>query len=417
MINLQIHKPKKPIKATIKLPFSKSESNRALMIKALSDQKTILHNLSDAADTLLLNKCIRMINTCSVSRLPMVVDAKDAGTVFRFLTAYLSILKGKWLLIGCERMKNRPIKILVEALRNLGAEISYKGEEGYPPILIEGKQLDGGRINVSANVSSQYITGLLLIAPYLKNGLKIKLVGETFSKPYIDLTIGVMKQFGIVVERDKNILSVKPQNYTVGSFDMQRDWSAAAFWYEIVAISEDSEIFLEGLTLNTLQGDSVLPEIYTNLGVETTVTDDGIHIKKSGDVVSKFSYSFKDCPDLAQAVISTCAALKVSGEFVGLQSLKIKEIDRIQGLNNSIATFGFHLLEEDSKWILEPVGQMKKLQSLNLSSFGDHRMAMSIAPFALVCDQVCLMESESVTKSYPHFWKDLKSVGFEIKEI
>lgn len=417
MINLQIRKPKKPIKAKIKLPFSKSESNRALMIKALSDQKTILHNLSDAADTLLLNKCIRMINTCCVSRLPMVVDAQDAGTVFRFLTAYLSILNGKWLLTGCERMQNRPIKILVEALRNIGADITYKGEEGYPPILIEGKQLDGGRINVDANVSSQYITGLLLIAPYLKKGLEIKLVGETFSKPYIDLTIGVMKQFGVVVERKNNILSVKSQNYTVGSFDMQRDWSAAAFWYEIVAISKGSEIFLEGLTLDTLQGDSVLPEIFSNLGVKTTVEDNGILITKSGDVVSKFSYSFKDCPDLAQAVISTCAALKVNGEFLGLQSLKIKEIDRIQGLNNSIATFGFHLVEKDCKWILEPVGQMRNLQSLNLSSFGDHRMAMSVAPFALVCDQVCLMESDSVAKSYPHFWDDLKSVGFQIKEV
>jgi len=417
LINLQIRKPGKPIKASIKLPFSKSESNRALMIKALSDQKTILHNLSDAADTLLLNKCIRMINTCCVSRLPMVVDAKDAGTVFRFLTAYLSILNGKWLLTGCERMQNRPIRILVEALRNIGADITYKGEEGYPPILIEGKQLDGGRINVGANVSSQYITGLLLIAPYLKNGIEIKLVGETFSKPYIDLTIGVMKQFGVIVERSNNVLSVKPQNYTVGSFDMQRDWSAAAFWYEIVAISEDSEILLEGLTLDTLQGDSVLPEIFKNLGVETIVTDSGMLLKKSGDVVSSLSYNFKDCPDLAQAVISSCAALKVSGEFVGLQSLRIKEIDRIQGLNNSIATFGFHLVEKDCKWTLEPVGQMKNLQSLNLSSFGDHRMAMSVAPFALVCDEVCLMESDSVVKSYPHFWEDLKSVGFDIKEI
>lgn len=417
MTNLLIRKPKKPIKARIKLPFSKSESNRALMIKALSDQKTILHNLSDAADTLLLNKCIRMINTCSVSRLPMVVDAQDAGTVFRFLTAYLSILKGRWLLTGCERMQNRPIKILVDALRNLGAEITYKGEDGYPPILIEGKQLNGGSINVNANISSQYITGLLLIAPYLKNGLELKLIGETFSKPYIDLTIGVMKQFGVNVVSNSDILSVKPQNYTVGSFDGQRDWSAAAFWYEIVAISDDAEVFLEDLTLDTLQGDNIIAKIFTKLGVETSFHDDGILLKKSKNVVSKLEYCFKDCPDLAQAVISTCAALKVSGEFTGLQSLKIKEIDRIQGLNNSIATFGYQLAEEDSKWILEPIGQMSNLQSLNLSSFGDHRMAMSVAPFALVCEQVCLMESESVAKSYPHFWKDLKIVGFDIKEI
>ena len=387
------------------------------MIKALSDQKTNIHNLSDANDTMLLNKNIRMISQGSVSRLPMIIDAQDAGTVFRFLTAYLAILPGKWMLTGCERMQNRPIKILVDALQEIGADISYTDNVGYPPIIIEGKPLDGGKLNVPSNVSSQYITALLLIAPYLKNGLELKLVSETYSRPYIDMTINVMKQFGVDVIRDGDTLKVAPQTYTVGAFKMNRDWSAAAFWYEIVAIGPDAEVFFHDLSFDSEQGDKVVSEIFTHLGVESIQKNDGILIKNNGNCVEHFVYNFKDCPDLAQAVISACAALKINGEFRGLQSLKIKEIDRIQGLNNSIATFGYHLVENDDVWILEPVGNMVQLQRLNLSSFGDHRMAMSVAPFALACEEVTLMEAETVVKSYRNYWEDLKTAGFSIERV
>ncbi len=419
MERIIIKKNNRNLVGEIKLPSSKSESNRALMIKALCDENITIHNLSQAEDTQLLNRCLRYIEPCSASGIPVIIDAKNAGTVFRFLTAYLAIIPGKWLLTGSERMQQRPINQLVESLKTLGVEIKYTGKQGYPPLLISGRNMKGGIVNLDASVSSQFITALLLISPLMPDGLEINLKGTIISRPYVAMTISIMKHFGIIVDHTERQFKVGQQSFTHDDFDVDSDWSAASYWYEIIALSDKAEIFISGLKKESLQGDRVLPEIFNLLGVSTEFTSTGAILKKVKLETNYLEYDFIDCPDLAQAVISTCVGLDIEGSFRGLQSLLIKETDRVAKLNDELSVFGFSFSEsEKNNWILKRTGSaMTELNKHTFKTYDDHRMAMALAPLALKTNTLILEDPDVVIKSYPGFWEDLKTVGFKIENI
>lgn len=419
MSQIIVSKLKNNLVGTIKLPASKSESNRALMIKTLCDGGVFIHNLSDAEDTQILNRCLRYIETCGVSGIPMIINAKNAGTVYRFLTAYLTIRSGKWLITGSERMQKRPIKELVNALNQINSDISYVEKEGFPPLLINGKKLMGGKIVLDSGISSQYITALLLIAPLLKNGLELNLLGKLISKPYVQMTIDIMKHFGIAIDQTDRLIKVAAQKYKPGKFTASPDWSAASYWYEMAALCEEVDLFIPNLKRESLQGDRVLPEIYHQLGVSSEFTNEGVKLKRHPKKSTYFEYDFIDCPDLAQAVIATCVGLGIEGSFKGLQSLRIKETDRIEKLSNEIKNFGYEIIEENSDlWKL-----VKKSNKINIpenyitKTYDDHRMAMALTPLSLVTNKMIIDDPEVVKKSYPGFWKDLESVGFELEKL
>jgi len=419
MNQIVISKAHKSLIGCISLPASKSESNRALMIKAMCQEGILIQNLSDAEDTQILNKCLRYIETCGFSGIPMVVDAKNAGTVYRFLTAYLAIRSGKWLLIGSERMQERPIEQLVLALNQINADISYTDKKGYPPLLINGKKLKGGQLNLESGISSQYITALLLIAPLLNNGLEIQLVGNLISRPYVQMTIKIMEHFGVEVDYSDRLIKIEHQTYAKNVFTVSPDWSAASYWYEMVALSDEVDFLIPDLKKESMQGDRVLPVIFDQLGVSSEFTLEGLKLKKQNRKVNYFEYDFIDCPDLAQAVIVTCVGLGIEGSFKGLQSLRIKETDRIASLNNEIRLFGFSLVEENpTLWNL-----IKHSEDFNfpinhvVNTYNDHRMAMSLAPLCLLTNKLIIEDPEVVKKSYPGFWKDLESVGFKIDRL
>ncbi len=419
MNQIVVSKLKKDLVGTIKLPASKSESNRVLMIKSLCNKGIFIQNLSDAEDSQILNRCLRYIETCGVSGIPMIIDAKNAGTVYRFLTAYLSIRPGKWLLTGSERMQERPIQQLVQALSQISAEVSYVKKTAYPPLLISGKKLMGGKIELNSAISSQYITALLLIAPLLQNGIELNLTGKSISRPYVQMTINIMKHFGVEVDQTDCIIKVKEQEYKPAKFTCSPDWSAASYWYEMAALSNDVDLFLPDLKKESLQGDRVLPEIYEKLGVKSEFTNSGLKLKKQNKTVPYLEFDFIDCPDLAQAVIATCVGLGIEGSFKGLQSLRIKETDRIEKLSDEIYNFGFSIIEENENlWKL-----VKQSENYNIpenyitKTYDDHRMAMSLAPLCLVVDKMTIDDPEVVKKSYPGFWKDLENVGFQLEKI
>lgn len=420
MNQIVLSKTQNSLIGSVKLPASKSESNRALMIKALCQEGILIQNLSDAEDTQILNKCLRYIETCGFSGIPMVVDAKNAGTVYRFLTAYLAIRSGRWLLIGSERMQERPIEQLVLALDQIDAGISYIDKKGYPPLLIEGKKLKGGRLTLDSGISSQYITALLLIAPLLNNGLEIQLVGNLISQPYVQMTIKIMEHFRIKVDYSDRLIKIAHQTYAKNVFTVSPDWSAASYWYEMAALGDEVDLFIPDLKKESLQGDRVLPEIFDQLGVSSEFTSEGLKLKKHNRKVNFLEYDFIDCPDLAQAVIVTCVGLGIEGSFKGLQSLRIKETDRIASLNNEISVFGFSIIEENSQlWKL--VKQDKKNASISINhvtkTYDDHRMAMALAPLCQLTKKMIIEDPEVVKKSYPGFWEDLESVGFKIEQF
>ena len=413
MENIQIKKNNKVLEGTVKLPYSKSEANRALIIQSLSEEEIVLNNLSEAEDTVLLDKYLKMIDTCGKSGLPMIIDAGNAGTVMRFLTAYLSQNPGRWLLTGCKRMHERPVNMLVDALQKLGAEIEYKERDGYPPILITGKEFEGGEVSMDAGVSSQFISALLMIGPIMPKGLILNLKGDFISRPYVKMTIGIMEHFGIEIEYSSSQIKVKHQEYKGGNFAIQPDWSAASYWYEMVAFSEKAKVIIPELKQHSLQGDRVLPEIYDRLGVVSEFTDEGLVLTKGRIKIDYFEYDFKDCPDLAQAVLATCAGLGIEGTFLGLKSLRIKETDRIEKMNNELAILGFTIEEKESVWKLKNVGERKTdLSDHKVQTYGDHRMAMCMAPLAMITGELNIENPGVVVKSYPRYWEDLQKFGF-----
>lgn len=403
-------------KSTVQLSSSKSESNRALMIKAYGGFERQVKKLSDADDTDLLQKNLEMISNCSKSSIPLVVDCGNAGTAFRFLVTYLANKQGKWMLTGSERMKERPVGDLVEALRTLGADIEYVGEQGFPPLRIQGKTIVGGKLSISTAKSSQFASSLLLAAPYWEKGLDLELVNEQSSTPYLDMTLAIMQHFKADVSQLENRIVVKSKAYEKMGYTVQPDWSSASYWYEIVALSQGGELLLQQLNMQSLQGDKVLVEIFEKLGVHSHQEPDGIRIfKKNNFVLEPFHFDFTDSPDLLPTVAATCAGLGVEAHFTGLKNLKYKESDRTFAMQNELKKIGV-LLEavSDDEYKLIPAKKLPEFSKENavvFETWGDHRMAMSLAPLALKVGAVNIKDPHVVSKSYPNFWSVLRKTA------
>lgn len=405
------------IKAEINLPASKSISNRVLVIHSLSGGNSTLHNLSDCDDTQVMINALR--------DMPEVIDIKAAGTAMRFMSAYLSVTEGEHVITGTERMKHRPIGVLVDALRRLGADIEYVGEQGYPPLRIRGKQLEGGTLEVPGNISSQYISALLMIGPTLRNGLELRLTGDIISRPYIDLTLHVMHEFGCKIEWSSvDTISVKPQRYDDREYVVENDWSASSYWYEMLALSEDKEngVVLPGLRDASRQGDSVVRYLYSLLGVKTAFKngdhgqDTKVALTRHFSALTRMDYDFINQPDLAQTFVVTCCALGIPFHFTGLASLKIKETDRIEALKTEMRKLGY-VLRDVNDCELEWDGERCEAEdNPSIDTYEDHRMAMSFAPLAITLGCIRINNPEVVSKSYPNYWDDLRKAGFEITE-
>ena len=448
------------VNSSIVLPSSKSISNRALAIGALAGSIASITNLSDCDDTEVMQRWL--------TERPSTVDVGAAGTSMRFSTALLAVGQGKHVITGSERMKNRPIKILVDALRRLGADISYVEKEGYPPLRIVGKGgLSYGSVSLPGNVSSQYISALMMIGPYLKDGLILTLTDKVISRPYIEMTMSLMRQFGAKVYWDcssdesngtvdeycnsnstvdelchsngtvdeslesnsaddksteSNVIIVEPGRYAVKSFNVESDWSAASYWYEMVALSSegDARVLLPGLYEDSLQGDSKGREVFSLLGVKTEYTKDGVLLSKKTREVDTLEYDFVKMPDLAQTFVVTCCMMGVPFHFTGLESLKIKETDRIVALKNEMAKLGFDLEDRNDSELLWD-GRRRALtaeeyDSVAIDTYEDHRMAMAFAPVALVNGSIRINNPHVVSKSYPRYWDNLLAAGFQFEQ-
>ena len=404
-----IKAPEERLRASVQLPASKSISNRALILNALSYSPYDIQNLSDCDDTEVM---VKALNSDSRD-----FDIKAAGTAMRFLTAFLSKIVGEWTITGTERMKNRPIKLLVDALNSLGARIEYIEKEGYPPLRIFGSALQGGEISLAGGVSSQYISALLMIAPLMENGLTLHLEGNIISRPYINLTLQLMEQFGVKATWNGQTIRILPQEYKPIRFTVESDWSATSYWYSIMALSKNAEIELLGLFKNSLQGDAAGAKLFAQLGVGTTFTDRGVMLKYNGNVTKKLIYNFVNEPDLAQTFVVTCVLLNIPFRFTGLQSLKIKETDRIEALKTELRKLGY-LLTDSNDSILEWNGERCEPEADPIiATYEDHRMAMAFAPAALVLPKgLKVADPEVVTKSYPAYWEDLRKAGFALIE-
>lgn len=412
----EINAPK-VLRHTAKLPASKSISNRVLVIHALTGGETLPSNLSDCDDTEVI---VEALNNNLYE-----INIKAAGTAMRFMTAYLAVKDGEeHVLTGTERMRHRPIGILVDALRKLGADISYVGEEGYPPLRIKGCALDGGLLEVAGNISSQYISALLLIGPCLKNGLTLHMTGDVISRPYIDLTLWTMREFGADAEwSDYETIVVKPQPYKDRPYLTENDWSAASYWYEMMALTNnpDDEIKLEGLMDGSKQGDSQVRYLFSLLGVKTTFktkkagVPTTVALQHSGRCVPRLEYNFVNSPDLAQTFVVCCALLNVPFHFTGLSTLKIKETDRIEALKKEMSKLGYVVRSANDSELIWDGELCEPSMATGIDTYEDHRMALAFAPAALRFNALRINNPQVVTKSYPYFWEDIKAAGFDVK--
>ena len=407
MINYKLSFIESPSEIEINLNSSKSESNRLLIIKSLSDNKIELENLSHANDTVLLKNLIR-------SNSQNIWDAEDAGTSMRFLTSFLAVTKQGVLLTGTERMKKRPIKILVDALNKIGAEISYTEKDGYPPIKINRKisQIKES-ISIRGDISSQYISSLLMIAPVLPNGLKIYVMPPFYSKPYVMMTLNLMKKFGIKYDLSEDSISINNQEYKSGSYKVESDWSAASYWYSFISINKKlKEIKLKGLREHSFQGDQVIKKIMTLFNVETLYDKDGIILRKKDFDCDYLELDFKDCPDLAQTVLVVAAFHKVKLKLYGVESLKIKETDRLKAMSNELKKIGVNFYDDNGVWTLDKRNNELSNEA-SIETYKDHRMAMAFAPLASEIN-ITINNPDVVNKSYPTFWEDMKKAGYDI---
>ena len=392
---------------------SKSETNRLLLLQALYPN-LVLENVSNSDDSQVMIKALTSNET--------VIDIHHAGTAMRFLTAYFSMQEGREIILtGSSRMKERPIKILVEALQQLGAEISYEENEGFPPIKIIGKKITQNKVSLPANVSSQYISALLLIAPKLENGLELTLEGEITSIPYIKMTLALLNDLGIETSFVDNKISVLPEFVIRNSkFVIESDWSSASYFYSIMALSEiGTQITLSSYKQNSLQGDSVLAEIYKDFGVETVFNDDNsITISKINFKNQKsLLFNLNSSPDIAQTIAVTCFGLGIGCHLTGLQTLKIKETDRLEALKIELTKLGATIsVTNDSLTLEHSVSNFVIARNVAIKTYQDHRMAMAFAPLAIKT-AIIIEDAEVVSKSYPNFWKDMEGIGFEIKKI
>ena len=375
-------------------------------------------NLSDCDDTEVIIR--------GLGKQSEIIDIKAAGTAMRFMTAYLSATEGEHTITGTERMKHRPIGILVDALRYLGAEIEYVGEEGYPPLHIKGRQLEGGTLQIAGDVSSQYISALLMIAPILTKGLELKLTGNIISRPYIDLTLHLMHEFGVAAEwSDFDTIRVKPQPYQQRAYTIESDWSAASYWYEILALTDDtlSKVALQGLKDGSRQGDSTVRYIFSLLGIKTSFKEKDVNgmpealLTRHSRMLNRMDYDFTNQPDLAQTLIAVCPVLGIPFHFTGLGTLKIKETDRIEAMKREMEKLGYILHEEEGTALSWTGERCEPMTQPTIDTYEDHRMAMSFAPLAIKLGEIRINNPEVVSKSYPHYWADLRKAGFKIQQV
>ncbi|SDD42700.1 3-phosphoshikimate 1-carboxyvinyltransferase [Mucilaginibacter pineti] len=425
MQNIILKRNNKLINGTVNLTGSKSECNRALIIEALSNGKVKVENVSDAADAVLLAGILRSpvgsgqlaANTLSTAECPQIVDIGPAGTAMRFLTAYYAIQDDEVILTGSKRMKERPIGILVDALKVLGANIEYEENQGYPPIKLKGSfEQHTSKISIKGNISSQYITALLLIAARLPFGLELHIEGELTSRPYVEMTLAMLQSANIQHTWQGNVIAISNQEFATTSLHVEPDWSAASYWYAIAALADEAELFLTGLTPYSLQGDSVITEIMANFGITSQFKDGGVHLLKEVKPLSRKIFDMKECPDLAQTVIVVCAALGHEATFTGLETLKIKETDRVLALQTELAKMGVKLIEKGQVYKLD-CSERFIPERMFINTYHDHRMAMAFAPLALIVPQLEFENGPVVEKSYPAFWTDLEKLGFEVEEI
>ena len=414
----KISKPDRHITGEITLDGSKSISNRILIIRALCDDFFNIKNLSTSKDTMTLLKLLK-------NKEAEIFDAGAAGTTFRFMTAYLALQQGTQILTGSERMKQRPIGKLVNALTALGCDIEYLEKEGYPPLKINTpKSLKINDLSIAADTSSQYITALLMIAPTLPNGLHLTLEGTIVSLPYIQMTLTLMQYFGISHEWSGNTIIVEKQAYKARDITVEADWSAASYYYALAAFADTLDLKLNGLFEESLQGDSVTVEMGFHFGIDTEYREGGLRLTKSGNPMTElFEWDFVKCPDIAQTFAVICAGVGVQGLFTGLETLFIKETDRVQALKNELAKVGASFVKLPARFaqktqkqyfMIDGKAEFEKIPTF--PTYEDHRMAMAFAPFALF-DTIKIEDPSVVSKSYPQFWEDLKSLGFEIEEV
>lgn len=411
---IRISHPTGIVEGSIRLDGSKSISNRALIIRALSGVDFGISGLSICDDTVAMDRLL--------SENQIVNDVHHAGTTFRFLTAYLALQEDTQVLTGSERMLQRPIGPLVDALRSIGCDINYLGEEGYPPLEIgsPGDMSDLHEVRISAGISSQYISALILIAPTLPNGLRIHLEGEMVSESYLKMTLATVAEFGIEVAYDGKSISIEPQEYKVQDYTVEADWSAASYHYAIVALAKSAMLKLEGLFPNSTQGDAAMEQLAESLGVSTAWFQNDALLEKTG-ASDSLTYDYINQPDIAQTVAVICASLDMKTDFSGLKTLRIKETDRIAALQIELAKIGsgFPLLHTESSGE-EHYGVSNKVAKPpvipRFATYKDHRMAMAFAPLALLFP-IEMEEPDVVSKSYPNFWNDLKELGFVIEEL
>ncbi len=420
----KISKSNKVLKGTVYLTASKSESNRVLLIQALSQQRFRTYNLADSMDTEILAEILKIESSGEHSKALKKLNSEvnyytgPGGTTIRFLTAFFATREGTRILTGSDRMNQRPIRTLVDALNSLGAKITYLGKEGCPPIKIEGKKIKGGDIEIGANISSQFISALLLIAPTLENGLNIHLNSQVVSSSYILMTLKILEHFGIKYKWVANVISVAHQEYQGWDYHVESDWSAASYWYEMVALAQEADIKIMGLKKKSIQGDSVIAGLFQFFGVNTEFIEDGIKLTKTKYIPESLSFDFSEYPDIFQTASVVAAVKNIPVQFNGLHTLRNKESDRIHAIITELKKIGVHAVEtgETNVQINGIKSAGKKEERLEFKTYNDHRMAMAFAPLSLIFSEVNIEDPIVVKKSYPDFWNDIKSLGFEIKE-
>ncbi len=405
-----VSKPDQTLTGSIVLPSSKSIANRALIIHALSYSPYPIENLSDSDDTQVMEQVFNSNGNH--------FDIGHAGTAMRFLTAFLSQIVGKWTLTGSDRMKQRPIGILVDALHKLGARIEYLENEGFPPLKIYGSHLKGCVLELDGSVSSQYISALLMIAPTLEGGLTLRLKNKITSQPYIKMTLKLMEQFGVLHVWKGNEIRIAEQTYKARPFSVEADWSGASYWYEMAVMADDVDIELMGLTTESLQGDAQIAMWFGQLGIDTIATEKGSRLVKNGKPLPKnLNLNFIENPDVAQTFAVLCVMKKIPFHFTGLETLKIKETNRIAALQDELAKFGTQITEPahgELKW--DGTFPLEKQAVPEIETYHDHRMALAFAPACQSFGSIAILDPMVITKSYPGYWEDLKKVGFEVEE-
>jgi len=406
---ISLKSDQKKISGSVTLSGSKSISNRVLIMTAFTRKTPLISGLSNSDDTVRLQMYLNRIETCRNSGIPLIIDANNAGTVLRFLTAFLAFGDGKWLLTGNERMQKRPVSELVTALQDLGAKISYANNEGFPPLNITSSRFSGGEVYIDAAKSSQFVSALMMIAPVLKKGLIIKLNKKIVSEPYIKMTASLMRLFGIDVDFSNNKIIIPPSVYNIPDYTVESDWSSASYWYEVVALNDASEIKISNLFENSIQGDASVCEVFKSLGVTTTFLPKGeIVIKKTSTTVKELNFDATDCPDLVPSIMASCFGNGVKLNLTGYSHLKYKESDRLNSMISELSKLGCKHSYKGRTLVLE--GKIVEKRA-DFTTYGDHRIAMSLAPLCSKTDSISIDDKDVVLKSYPDFWSDILNLN------